>query len=46
MIREFDNLSKKTIQQNFEAKVYTDYTLALEFVGAENKVRQIDTITQ
>ena len=45
MIWEFD-LSKKTIQQNFEAKVYTDYTLAFEFVVVEIKNRQIDTITQ
>ena len=39
-------LSEKKTCEKFEAKVYTDYTLAFEFVGAEVKFRQIDTITQ
>ena len=43
MILEFD-LSKKMIQQNFEAKVYTDYTLAFEFVVAEKKSSQLGAI--
>ena len=37
---------KKTAFEKFEAKAYTDTTLALEFVGVETKNRQIDTITQ
>jgi hypothetical protein len=39
-------LSKKTIQQNFEARVYTDTTLALEFVGVEFKHLKLDTIPE
>ena len=38
--------AKKTIQQNFEAKVYTDATLALEFVVVEMKLRESDAISE
>ena len=40
------DLSKETIQQNFEAKVYTDTTLALEFVVVEIKPLEFDTIPE
>ena len=39
-------LSKKTTCEKFEAKVYTDYTLAFEFVILEIKVLKFDTIPE
>jgi hypothetical protein len=39
-------LSKKTNCEKFEAKVYTDATLALEFVIVEIKALKFDTIPE